>query len=54
MNPAPVPLLSGDANGDCQLLGGDVTYLVRYFKGFNPAPGRAACEQPLIILTEPK
>jgi len=30
--------LPGDANGDGNVLGSDVTYLVRYFKGLGPAP----------------
>jgi predicted outer membrane repeat protein len=29
---------SGDANYDCQVMGADVTYLVRYFKGIGAAP----------------
>lgn len=29
---------SGDANGDGSVLGGDVTYLVRYFKGLGTSP----------------
>jgi hypothetical protein len=28
----------GDNNGDGEVRGNDVTYLVRYFKGYNPAP----------------
>ncbi len=28
----------GDANTDGMLIGGDVTYLVGYFRGLNPAP----------------
>ncbi len=31
-------VLPGDANGDGNVLGGDVTFLVRYFKGLGPAP----------------
>ncbi len=30
--------LSGDANGDGRVIGSDVTYLVQYFRGANPAP----------------
>jgi hypothetical protein len=30
--------LLGDVNGDGNLMGSDVTYLVRYFKGFGPPP----------------
>jgi hypothetical protein len=30
--------LPGDANGDGRLIGSDVTYLVQYFAGRNPAP----------------
>jgi len=30
--------ISGDANGDGQLLSSDVTYLIGYFKGQLPAP----------------
>jgi hypothetical protein len=29
---------AGDANYDCQVMGADVTYLVRYFKGLGNAP----------------
>jgi len=28
----------GDVNGDCYLMGGDITYLVNYFGGSNPPP----------------
>jgi hypothetical protein len=40
--PAPRPLLSGDANGDCQANGIDVVYLVNYFKG-GPLPFYGEC-----------
>ena len=30
--------LPGDANGDGQVIGSDITYLVNYFKGINPPP----------------
>lgn len=37
--------IAGDANGDCHVLGSDVTYLVRYLKGIGPSPiHKADCE----------
>ena len=29
---------AGDANGDCQFIGSDITYLISYFRGTNPPP----------------
>jgi hypothetical protein len=30
--------VAADANGNCAVQGGDVSYLVAYFKGQNPPP----------------
>jgi len=34
----PCGYVAGDLNGDTTVLGGDVTYGIRYFKGFGPPP----------------
>jgi len=33
-----VEFIAGDANGDGQVIGSDVTYLVNYFRDINPVP----------------
>lgn len=38
-------IVAGDANGDCLLVGGDVTYLVNYFRGLQPAPTVVDCPE---------
>lgn len=43
--------VAGDANGNCSFTGSDITFLVAYFKGYNPEiflcpqtpPAEAAC-----------
>jgi hypothetical protein len=35
----------GDVNGDCRLIGSDVTYLVGYFRGINPHPEFVDCPE---------
>lgn len=36
--PSSPLLIAGDANGDYNVLGNDVTYLTNYFRGIGPAP----------------